>query len=413
MIAIANVKIWNIQVGVVLWDDLQNAAIFEFEEKFLDLDLDLSPITMSLAQIKSRKKVFSFPYLDFSTFNGLPGLLAQSIPQGFANDLITFSLENSIKQNLKHTPVDKLCYLFDRSLGALEFDAIENSPKEISESIKILDLLNFVNDAVYNKNNLKNYTKSFYQITTVISGSTPKAVVAYNPENNNFRSGTTYNYSGFDYWILKFHKNDNDESKVEFAYYLMAIDCGIKMSESKLLEENDQYYFMTKRFDRNGQDKIHLQSFSNLVHHDFITSEYPYEKVFEYLRQMKISYADLEQLYTRIVFNVMSKNCNDGTDKISFLMKPDGKWYLSPAYGLNYSNDKTAHKISINGKFIEITYDDLIVFAKNMNIKKPKKIIDRCNQVLFNWNDYAKTATINQDKIREIDRNLVIFENLN
>lgn len=416
MVAIANVKIWNNNVGVILWDEMQQLGIFEFDKNFLKLGLDISPVLMPLSELKNGKLVFSFPTLSFGTFNGLPGLLSDSLPDKFGNQIIEAWLTNKEKNITDCSPVDKLCFIANNGVGALEYEAFEIQKAKISKEIELQDLIDFVNETLNNKSISVIDNSDLFNMTIVMAGENSKAFFGFNPKTDKFSTNNSEYLEGFEHWVIKLNgiKNfENTDSKIEYAYYLMALDCGIKMSESKLIEQNNRSHFMTKRFDRFNNQKIHMQTLCGLAHLDYKNSGfYSYEQAFKIMRELKLPYSDSEELFRRMVFNVMSRNQEDHTKKISFLMFPDGKWQLSPAYDLTYSNnlDTNLHQMKVNEKTENILLKDLLAVAKNVNIKKPRKIIEQCNEVLFNWDIYAKKAGLATNQFRQIERELIIYD---
>jgi serine/threonine-protein kinase HipA len=193
------------------------------------------------------------------------------------------------------------------------------------------------------------------------------------------------------------------------------VDAGISMSESRLMTENNRSHFMTKRFDRQNNQKIHMQTLCGIAHFDYNQPRaYSYEQAFQVMRQMKLPYSDMEELYRRMVFNIMARNQDDHTKNISFLMFPNGQWQLSPAYDITYAYNPDnfwlkAHQMSVNGKREAIMLDDLLAIAKSCNIKKPKAIIALCNKVMANWTDYASKAGIDSVQILQIQKELIIY----
>jgi serine/threonine-protein kinase HipA len=428
MVAIANIKLWNNNVGVILWDEMRNLGIFEFDKAFTKLGLDISPILMPLSDFENGKRVFSFPTLNNETFKGLPGLLSDCLPDKFGNQIIDAWLAQHGINIEDFTPVDRLCYIGKRGMGALEFEPVNNVSTENSNKIEIEELVKFAKEVLdertqfhANTNSEKGYS-DILQVGSSAGGARAKAIIAYNEKTHEVRSGQIDGLEGFDYWLIKFDGVTNAQlgdpkgyGNIEYAYYLMALDCGIEMSESKLMQENGRSHFMTKRFDRQKNQKIHMQTLCGLAHFDYNQPRaYSYEQAFQIMRQMKLPYSDSEELYRRMVFNVMSRNQDDHTKNISFLMFPDGKWQLSPAYDITYAYNPEnfwlkAHQMSVNGKREAILLEDLLAVAKNVGIKKPKAIIERCNEILFNWDIYAEKAAVELDQIRQIERELIVF----
>jgi serine/threonine-protein kinase HipA len=428
MVAIASIKIWNYNVGVVLWDARRNYGVFEFDKNFHKLGLNLSPLMMPIVDYENGKNVFSFPNLNPETFKGLPGLLSDSLPDKFGNQMIDAWLSQQGKNSLDFTPVDRLCYIGKRAMGALEFEPVSDIYKENSNAIEIQELVKFAKEVLDERNNFETNTDSekgfsdILQVGSSAGGARAKAVIAYNEMTHEVRSGQIDGLKGFEYWLIKFDGVTNHQlgdpkgyGNIEYAYYLMALDAGIVISASKLMTENNRSHFMTKRFDRHNNQKIHMQTLCGLAHFDYNQPRaYSYEQAFQVMREMKLSYADREELYRRMVFNVISRNQDDHTKNISFLMFPDGKWQLSPAYDITYAYNPDnfwlkAHQMSVNGKRENIQLNDLLAVAKNVNIKKPLVIIRKCNEIISNWKNYAQKAGVDTIQIAQIENQLIKY----
>jgi serine/threonine-protein kinase HipA len=428
MVAIADVKIWGNNVGVVLWDEVRNYGIFEFDKSFLKLGLDLSPISLPLAAAQRGNRIFSFPMLNPETFKGLPGLLSDSLPDKFGNQIIDAWLAQQGKNSADFNPVDRLCYIGKRGMGALEFEPANTVTVENSNPIQIQELVQFAKAVLDNRNDFhtnldsKKGFSDILQVGSSAGGARAKAVIAYNKATGEVRSGQVDGLDGFEYWLIKFDGVTNHQlgdpkgyGNIEYAYYLMAVDAGISMSESRLMTENNRSHFMTKRFDRQNNQKIHMQTLCGIAHFDYNQPRaYSYEQAFQVMRQMKLPYSDMEELYRRMVFNIMARNQDDHTKNISFLMFPNGQWQLSPAYDITYAYNPDnfwlkAHQMSVNGKREAIMLDDLLAIAKSCNIKKPKAIIALCNKVMANWTDYASKAGIDSVQILQIQKELIIY----
>jgi len=260
------------------------------------------------------------------------------------------------------------------------------------------------------------------KIGTSAGGARPKAVIAYNPKTEEVRSGQGNVPKGFEHWLLKLDGVSGEQfgessgwGRVEYAYYLMALDSEIEISECQLLEENGRAHFMTKRFDREGNVKHHIQSLCGLQHYDFNDMYgYSYEQVFQTMRLLRLTYPEAEQMFRRMVFNVLATNYDDHTKNFSFILKKDEKWRLAPAYDLCFSFDPTNHwvskqTLSVNGKRLEITKEDLMTIAKDNNIKKGEKIIKDIYSKVKSWNKYAERAEVRNDLKERINGNLNTF----
>jgi serine/threonine-protein kinase HipA len=372
--------------------------------------------------------IFSFPELrkerfaTYDTFRGLPGMLADVLPDRFGNQLINRWLAGMGRPQDSMNPVEMLLFLGSRGMGALEFEPSslkENKntfPIELESLVQIAKIM-MDKRSMFQTNIIKYEEKAvidILKIGTSAGGARPKALIAYNEKNGEIRSGQTKAPEGFEHWLIKLDGVSDvqvGESKgygrVEMAYYLMAIDCGIEMMPSTLLEENNRAHFMTKRFDRIGRDtKHHIQTFCAMQHFDFnLVTSFSYEQLFQTMRELRLSYEEIEQMYRRMVFNVLSRNCDDHTKNFSFMMEKGQGWKLAPAYDIchAYRPDSawvSQHALSINHKRTNITREDLLLLAQAVNCKKAPTIINEINAVVTNWKKYASITGV-QKKLRE------------
>jgi len=430
----AFVKIWGKTVGAVAWDEVQELASFEYEPKFKSKLIDLAPIKMP---ITSNQNIFSFPELrpsknnEYNTFKGLPGLLADVLPDKYGNQLINIWLAQNGRLENSMNPIEQLCFIGTRGMGALEFEPAQLKSTKKSFQVEINSLVAIAQRMLDKREGFetnlnadeKRAVTEVLKIGTSAGGARPKAIIAYNKKTGQVRSGQTNSPKGFEHWLIKLDGVSDaqfGESKgygrIEMAYYNMAKDCGIKMMESELLEENGRAHFMTKRFDREkGTIKHHIQTFCAMQHYDFNeVRSYSYEQLFQTMRLLRLPYPDAEQMYRRMVFNVVARNCDDHTKNFAFRLKEGSNWELAPAYDIchAYRPDSiwvSQHALSINGKRIGIEWDDLMRFAKAMNIKKPANIIAEINTKVQLWNNYAGEVNVNtklRDAIRKTLLNL-------
>ena len=421
----AFVKIWGQTIGAVAWDENQRLASFEYEPKFKSKNIDLAPIKMP---IQSSQKIFSFPELrpsknsEYDTFKGLPGLLADVLPDKYGNQLINIWLAQNGRPENSMNPIEQLCFIGTRGMGALEFEPSQLKSTKNTFQVEINSLVDIAQRMLEKREGFEaNMNKDEQQammeilkIGTSAGGARPKAIIAYNKKTGQVRSGQTNSPKGFEHWLIKLDGVSDAQfgkskgyGRIEMAYYNMAKDCGIKMMESELLEENNRAHFMTKRFDREkGSIKHHIQTFCALQHYDFNeVRSYSYEQLFQTMRILRLPYPDAEQMYRRMVFNVIARNCDDHTKNFSFLLKEGNDWELAPAYDIchAYRPDSiwvSQHALSINGKRIGIEKDDLIAFAKAMNIKKSESIISEINTIVQHWNNYADEVNV-EIKLRD------------
>jgi serine/threonine-protein kinase HipA len=428
MVNHAHIKIWGDLVGIVFWDSVRNVASFEYDPKFVAKGIELSPIRMPLRT----NQVYSFPELNLETYKGLPGMLADSLPDKFGNALINRWLAEQGRDPDSYNPIERLLYQGKRGMGALEFEPAEKTISNVSTKIELEGLIRAARYTLAGKEKLTSRLENEEELTQILKvgtsagGARAKAVIAFNENTGEIRSGQLNAPEGFSHWLIKLDGVTGDElgdpqhvGQIEYVYYKMAVACGIEMSESRLLKENNRYHFMTKRFDRIGnKEKIHMQTLCGLAHFDFNTPGiYAYEQLFQIMRTLKLSYSAAEQVYRRMVFNVVARNQDDHTKNISFLMDKNGKWGLSPAYDMAYSYNPygtytSLHQLSINGKRDGFTKSDLLQIAKSMNIKKANEIIEEVIDSVSRWSKIAEEQEIPKHQIEMIGKtHRLLFEN--
>lgn len=429
MINNAFVNIWNMRVGAVAWNPDTGLGTFQYDKSFFKSGLNLSPILMP---IENGDILYQFPEnRNSTTFKGLPGLLADVLPDKYGNALINAWLASQERPSDSLNPVETLCFIGQRGMGALEFEPVHPKHKNSSTKIEIGNLVEIAENILtgrkdFSTNLNKDEEKALFDILKIGSsagGARAKALIAYNEETGEVRSGQANAPKGFEHWLIKFDGVSDSQfgtsmgyGRVEKAYYDMAIDVGIEMMESRLLEENERTHFMTKRFDREyGKGKVHVQTFCGIRHYDFNeVNLYSYEQLFETMRMLGLSYPEAQELFRRMVFNVMSRNCDDHTKNFAFIMNKSGEWKLSPAYDICHayrpsSSWVSQHALSINGKRKNIERKDLLTVAKRMNIKKAEKIINKISSVISDWNNYAKAVNIDVDLMNSIGRTHIIL----
>ncbi len=419
---VARINIWDKYVGAVLWDSESGVASFEFDPGYIRNNLDIAPLFMPLSEAPIGRK-FSFPDLPLRTYYGLPGLLADSLPDKFGHQLIDVWLATQGRGPGSMNPVERLGYMGKRGMGALEFHPATRIERGTSNSLDVSELVGLAQKAVSKKADLKtDFTGDEAQslldiirVGTSAGGARAKAVIAIN-KHNTVRSGQLDVPEGYSHWLIKLDGVTDEQlgdpkgyGRIEYAYHKMALDCGIIMSECRLLEENGRAHFMTRRFDRIAHNKkLHMQTLCGIGHFDYNNpNAYAYEQAFQIMRSLRLPYSDAEQLYRRMVFNVVSCNNDDHTKNISFLMDETGHWSLSPAYDITYAYNPaniwiSQHQLSVNSKRRDITCNDLLAVATQMNIKKSKEIIEQAQEVISRWKEYANDAGMAESQIRAI-----------
>ncbi len=432
----AIVNIWGKMVGAVAWDEKSEWASFEYDPAFKRLGWELSPLKMPLSP---EQRIYSFPELrketgsSFDTFKGLPGLLADMLPDRYGNELINLWLAQQGRPENSMNSVEMLCFIGKRGMGALEIEPTILKQNVNTFSVEINSLVEIASKMLSKKEpfvaNLKSdeekAMREILKIGTSAGGARPKAVIAYNEKTGEVRSGQTRAPEGFEHWLLKLDGVSEVQlgathgyGRVEYAYYLMALDCGIEMMPCRLLEENGRAHFMTRRFDREGSyTKHHTQTFCAMKHFDYNrVNSYSYEQLFQTMRELKLTYAEAEQMFRRMVFNVIARNCDDHSKNFSFILKQGDRWRLAPAYDLCHayrpgSEWVSRHALSVNGKRENITREDLIVIGRSIRNKKAEEIIDQVNDTVHNWNYYADKAGVDKDKKVSIEKTLISLNN--
>ncbi len=413
----AIVKLWGDVVGAVSWLDDRDYSVFEYEQTFLNKGFDVSPIMMSLNDARTGDAKFSFPSLNKDTFLGLPGMLADVLPDKFGNSIIDSWLARNGRDSSSFSPVERLCYTSKRAMGALEFFPTVIAQYDESVFVEISELVKLAQEVMseHKKLNVQfadtehenaDAILDILRVGTSAGGARPKAVIAMN-DAGTVMSGQADVPTGYDYWLLKFDGVTDLElgepsgyGRIEYAYYLMAKAAGIHMTQCRLLEENGRAHFMTKRFDRVNGNKQHMQSLCGMAHYDFNSAGvYSYEQAFEVMRKLRLSKAEASEQYRRMLFNIISRNQDDHTKNISFLMDSNGKWTLSPAYDVTYSHNSTGkwtnqHQMSVNGKRDHFTKEELISTGRSISISKPEDIINEVITAVEKWPEFANEAGV-------------------
>jgi serine/threonine-protein kinase HipA len=419
MVVAAEIWLWDKLAGAVLWNEAEQLASFEFDANFLKSGCDISPILMPLSQ---GRRLYSFPETRrgrgdaFDTFKGLPGLLADMLPDKYGNQLINAWLVQNGRPTDSLNPVELLCFIGKRGVGALEIKPSLRQEAASASTLEMESLVDIASKVLNSKQGFISHLSKeeesaladILKIGTSAGGARAKAVIAFNPKTGEVKSGQVKAPAGFSYWIIKFDGVHDSQfgatsgyGRVEMAYYLMAKDAGIQMNECRMLEENGRAHFITRRFDRTDKgEKIHMQSLCGIRHFDFNrVGFYSYEQVFETMRMLRLSYPEAEQMFLRMVFNVLARNCDDHTKNFAFLMDRDGKWRLSPAYDVCHAYRPgslwvSAQSLMVNGKRDRISDEDFLEVARKMNIKKPQEKIMQVRASVQKWTDFAEQVSV-------------------
>lgn len=426
MDTIAEVRLWDRRIAAVSLADAAGVAAFQYDPEFVQSGVELSPIVMPLSP-----RIYSFPSLPRVSFHGLPGLVADSLPDKFGNALIDAWLATQGRTPASFDPVERLCYIGKRGMGALEFAPATGPRPRRSARIRVDALVALASEVLTHRNAIRgSFTQrhrsetleEILRVGTSAGGARAKAIIAWNPETNEVRSGQVTAPEGFGYWILKFDGVSGNRDKevedpkgytvIEYAYSLMARAAGIEMTECRLLEEGGRRHFMTRRFDRGSDGgKIHMQSLAALAHFDFNSAgAHSYEQAFEVIKRLKLPMQAVEQQFRRMVFNVVARNQDDHVKNIAFLMNQQRLWSLAPGFDLTYAYNPDGrwtkqHQMTINGKQEEFTLEDFRACAASAGLKRGRAeaILDEVRAAVARWPKYAEEAEVRpsqRDSIR-------------
>lgn len=411
----ATINLWGTTIGYIAMDKQENFARFEYDPEFIERKIELAPLMMPLS-----KRIYQFPELPPLSFHGLPGLLADSLPDKYGQQLINVWLAQTGRTAKDFNAVDRLCYTGKRGMGAFEFEPSEALNSTHDRRLDIQELTELASMAFASKESLDTQLEDdidekalldILSVGTSAGGARAKAVIAFNPKNKQVRSGQINLPKGFEHWLIKFDgvafsgdwgiADPAGYGLLEYSYYLMAKQCGINMMESRLFSENGRHHFMTRRFDRNiNGDKQFIQSYAALNHFDYYRSGlYSYEQLFMTMKQLNISKASIEEQFRRAVFNIVACNQDDHVKNFAFTMDRSGQWDITPAYDLCHSegSDFTRfHQLSINGKTSNFEVGDLKHLASYAGLPRgrEKRILEKTVDVFSNWKATASELDI-------------------
>jgi serine/threonine-protein kinase HipA len=427
---VAEVRLWGRTIGAVALEDGAEAASFEYDPAFVPSGIEIAPLTMPLT-----RRVYSFPALGRDAFHGLPGLLADSLPDRFGNALINAWLATQGRSPDSFNAVERLCYTGTRGMGALEYAPVIGPKARQAVHIEIDKLVQLASEVLTHRNNLQasfgedgsreDALRDILRVGTSAGGARAKAVITWNPATNEVRSGQVKADPGFEHWLLKFDGVAGNRDKeledpkgygvIEYAYYRMATDAGIAMNECRLLEENGRRHFMTRRFDRRPDgEKIHMQSLGALAHFDYnLAGAYAYEQALLVIRQMGLPMSAVEEQFRRMVFNIVARNQDDHVKNIAFLMDKAGNWSLAPAFDMTYSFQPTGmwtstHQMALNGKRDDFTLEDFRAAAETASLKRGRAeaIVEEVRRAVSRWSEYSDEAGVSADWRDKIARTL-------
>jgi len=425
MSTLAEVKLWGSGIGAVSLEEGSTIATFQYTPDFLGSGIEVAPLTMPL-----REEPYRFPALPYETFRGLPGLLSDSLPDRFGDALINAWLATQGRTPESFNAIERLCYTGTRGMGALEFAPLMGPRGTRSQRLQIDVLVELASEVLTQRKNLAvSFSDSaealneILRVGTSAGGARAKAVIAWNEKTNEVRSGQIKVPPGFEYWLIKFDGVQGNKDKeledpkgygaVEYAYSAMAHDAGIEMETSRLLEEGGRRHFMIRRFDRTDEGpKIHMLSLAAMAHYDFNDpTSYSYEQAFTVMRRLGMPMEQIEQMFRRMVFNIVARNQDDHVKNIAFLMDRAGQWRLSPAFDLTYSYNPNGlwtarHQMSMNNKRDAFTLQDFIECGRTVSMKqgRAEKILSEVSKAVLNWTTYAEAAHVPTDVAEKIKK---------
>ncbi|MGO4702601.1 type II toxin-antitoxin system HipA family toxin [Dyella sp. 2RAB6] len=407
---------WDTEIGAVVRDPKQRAFVFQYTDGWIRRGIELSPLHMPLA-----REPYTFPLLPEATFKSLPALLADSLPDDFGNNLINGFLAQKGVGSRSITALDRLAYMGARSMGALQFKPVRGPRQAKPTAIQLGELVFAARKALQGNfdgdREAEAAIKNLIQVGTSAGGARAKAVVAWNPSTNEIMSGQVPAPEGFSPWLLKLDGVAKDTrlgpsdrlgsgkgyGRIEYAYYLMATAAGMAMSDCRLLEENDRAHFMTRRFDREGGDKHHIQTLCAMDHLDYkMLATHDYAQYFLVIQRLGLPQSAYAEAFRRMCFNVCAANCDDHTKNFSFLLRRGFTWELSPAYDITHAHDPNnqwlrEHLMAVNGKFSGITRKDLLAVGDRFEVPGMKAIIGDVADAVSLWKEFAKEAGVPTD----------------
>jgi len=407
--AAIEVRAWGQQVGALAPDPRLGCYVFEFAPAWVRAGIDLAPRTMPVARAG---EPFAFPALPTATYQGLPGLIADALPDAFGNALIDAWMQSKGIGKQAITVLDRLAYMGKRGLGALEFRPARGFRKDSATALDMSSLVEAARSAVHGELGSDPMAHAalaqIIRVGTSAGGARAKAVVAWNPETEEIRSGQFEVPAGFEHWLLKFDGMGSDHElgvgrdhgRIEYAYHLMAQAAGLRMSACRLLLEDGRAHFMTRRFDRNANEKHHVQTLCAMEHLDYKQrATHAYAQAFMAIAQLRLGQDATDELFRRMAFNVMARNCDDHTKNLAFVLRQGQTWALAPAYDLTHAYNPSGewtfqHLMSVNGKFNGIGRADLLQEADRFGVRNPARILGEVAAALDSFSEFAGKAEL-------------------
>jgi len=426
---VAEVRLWGRRIGAVALEEGSGVAAFAYDPPFISSGIEVAPLMMPLGP-----QVFSFPGLNRESFHGLPGMLADALPDKYGNTLIDAWLATQGRTPESFNAVERLCYTGSRGMGALEFAPAKGPRRKAATRIELDALVELASEVLTHRNDLRSSfadtskaeaLRDILRVGTSAGGARAKAVIALNPLTNEVRSGQVEAGDGYEHWLLKFDGVRANRDKeladpqgygaVEYAYAQMAMAAGVTVAECRLLEEGGRRHFMTRRFDRlPSGGKLHMQSLAALAHYDFNDQNaWSYEQALLVIRRLGLPMEALEEQFRRMAFNIIARNQDDHVKNIAFLMDKTGAWSLSPAFDITWSYNPAGlwtarHQMSMNGKRDDFTIEDFEACARTASLgrNRARTILKEVAAAVADWPRFARAAGVNEHWRKSIDPSL-------
>jgi serine/threonine-protein kinase HipA len=418
------VRLWNDTVGAVALDPMLGYYAFEFDPAFIRTGIEIAPLAMPL---KSAQQAMAFTNLPEQTFKRLPAFLADTLPDDFGNSLIDAWMAHHGVARSAITSLDRLAYMGKRAMGALEFKPARSPALTSTTAIELSRLIESARSVIHGDCSTDHLARAalaqIIQVGTSAGGARAKAAIAWNPGTNEIRPGQFDVAAGFEHWLLKFDGMGADRElggsqgygRIEYAYSLMARAAGIEISPCRLMEENGRAHFMTRRFDREGNTKHHIQTLCAMAHLDFRQkATHEYSQLFLAIKQLGLGYGSLAEAFRRMVFNVAAANCDDHSKNFSFILKQNQSWALAPAYDITHAYNPKGewtyqHLMAVNGRFTGISRNDLLAVADRFGIGSAPVIIEQVGEAVSRWREFACEAGVPGESVQMIQGHLTIF----
>ncbi len=424
---IVEVWLWDLHIASLAQSlDASRAVTFRYTDEFLSTGYEVAPILMPAS-----RQIFTDFNQRGETFKGLPPLVIDSLPDKFGEAIINQWIARQ-QRTEPLTPLERLCYVGARGMGALEYRPATPHPELTGEALDVQHLVELANEVVATRDGKMSEglstEKDFTQILSVgtsAGGARAKAVIAFNPNTEEVRSGQAQNLpDGFEHWLLKFDGVDGNRDneladpqgygRVEYAYWLMAIAAGIEMEECRLLEENGRAHFMTKRWDRIGANgKVHYQSLCAMGGYDFNQPRrYSYEDLFMVMRRIGLGVPEQVEMIRRCVFNIVLRNQDDHTKNFGFLLdQSSDKWRLSPAFDVTWSFNPTgqwtaSHQLTLGGEsdgWSQPELVSLLATASGEPASLVEGIVDQVLAVASRWGEFAAAAGVDMNRFGGVE----------